>query len=382
MDKKRIIILIITLIGLLTTLKLAWIYYDANFNPYALASFCSVNAFIDCDGVAKTSHSQFFGVPLALWGLFLYAFMLFMLFVDRIKLGVLRVFKNPLDYIAVLGIVSFVLSIGLLFLSLFEIKKLCVLCAVTYVLNLLIALVAVDGGFVKAFRTSIEDFVEAVKQYWIAFTAVMICAVALLTYTSVSLVLAPQVKKVRGFKEFVEAKINKYKVSGNVLGSENPKIVVDVYSDYKCPICYAHNIMIHKLAHDLKNIKVIHHNLPLDMDCNGYLPRAFHQGACVAARYAIAAEIQGNLWGMNDILFQYKPETEAKILDLAKIAGFDVEKLEKDANSRETARKLKVEIDDAYAKGLNGTPVTMIGTDHILGIKPYKEFKNWVLKHE
>ncbi len=144
MDKRRIAILFITFLGLVTTLKLAWIYYDANFNPYALASFCSVNNVIDCDGVAKTTHSKFLGVPLALWGLFLYSVMLFMLFVDRLKFGVFKVFKNPLDYIAALGITSFVLSIGLLFISVFELKKLCALCLVTYLLNLAVALLAVS----------------------------------------------------------------------------------------------------------------------------------------------------------------------------------------------------------------------------------------------
>ena len=63
--KKRIAIAFISLIGIITTVKLAIIYYNANFNPYALASFCSVNDFIDCDGIAKTIESQFLGIPLA-----------------------------------------------------------------------------------------------------------------------------------------------------------------------------------------------------------------------------------------------------------------------------------------------------------------------------
>ena len=76
---KKIIVLVLTLIGFITTIKLAIIYYNANFNPYALPSFCSVDEFIDCDGVAKTSESQFFGIPLAYWGLFLYSFITMLL---------------------------------------------------------------------------------------------------------------------------------------------------------------------------------------------------------------------------------------------------------------------------------------------------------------
>ena len=153
---KKISIFIIALIGFITTIKLAVIYYDANFNPYALASFCSINDFIDCDGIAKTTESQFFGIPLAYWGMFLYSFIFIMLIADKLKnfrlLKFMEVFKRPLDYISMLGLISFIISMILLCVSLFEIKKLCVLCAFTYILNLLISIIATDfknGGWVQ-----------------------------------------------------------------------------------------------------------------------------------------------------------------------------------------------------------------------------------------
>ena len=67
--KKKILIGIIALIGFITTIKLAIIYYESNYNPYALSSFCSINDFVDCDGIAKTTASQFLGIPLAYWGM-------------------------------------------------------------------------------------------------------------------------------------------------------------------------------------------------------------------------------------------------------------------------------------------------------------------------
>lgn len=82
---KRIALTLIALLGFITSIKLTIIYFDVNFNPYALSSFCSVNEFIDCDGVAKTTHSQFFGIPLAIWGLFLYFIFIFFTYVDKIK---------------------------------------------------------------------------------------------------------------------------------------------------------------------------------------------------------------------------------------------------------------------------------------------------------
>ena len=180
------------------------------------------------------------------------------------------------------------------------------------------------------------------------------------------------------FKEFTKAKTNKYAVKGNTLGDENAKLIVYTYSDYQCPICFAHNIMMHKLAKEIKGIKVVHKNLPLDTDCNKYLLSPFHEGSCIEARYAIAAEKQGKFWEMNNILFEKKPKTEDEILKLVQNMEFDMEKLQEDANSFETAKQLKSEIDEAYKKGINGTPTTVIDNDAYVGIKKYKEYVEWV----
>ena len=140
-----------------------------NFNPYAEASFCNINSYIDCDGVAKTAHSRFLGIPLALWGIFLYLFFIFLLFVDKLKqlpfLGFLKVFKNPPAYIATIGAFSFLFSMFLAFISIFEIEKICILCFVTYFINLSIGLISRNKelGFWGDLKTSFKDFYDAIK---------------------------------------------------------------------------------------------------------------------------------------------------------------------------------------------------------------------------
>lgn len=386
MDKKKLSITALAVVGLVTTVKLAIIYYNANFNPYALSSFCSVNDFIDCDGIAKTTESQFLGIPLAFWGMFLYAFIFLMLFVDKLKqikfLKFLEVFKNPFAYIAALGVISFTISMILLCLSLFDIKKLCILCAFTYLLNLLIGMIAAKGiGFKEAFKQSFFDFRDAlkIKPYAIAFTAVAIAAAAFLTYTKVSYVFAPQVKKQLEFKEFRKAKTNKYAVSGNLLGQEDAKVVLHAYTDYRCPMCYSYNIMIHKLAKELKNVKIVHHNMPLDTECNKYLRQEFHKGSCMMAKYAIAAEKQGKFWDMNNKLFEKQPNTEQEILEIAEKLNLDINKLQDDANSIETLRQIQTDITSAYNNRINGTPSTLINGKSHVGMRPYSEMKEWLI---
>ena len=84
-NKKNLSIQFLALLGLSLAIKLAFIFYSANYDKYSLSSFCSINDFIDCDGAAKTNVAQFLGIPLAWWGIFFYLTVLFLTTVDKLK---------------------------------------------------------------------------------------------------------------------------------------------------------------------------------------------------------------------------------------------------------------------------------------------------------
>lgn len=387
---KRISLTIIAIIGFVTSIKLSMIYMDVNFNPYALSSFCSINEFIDCDGVAKTTHSQFLGVPLAFWGLFLYFVFIFLTYVDKIKNFTIKgfrifayfdAFQNPPIYISALGFIAFSLSMVLMFISLFEIQKICVLCFFTYVLNLLLALIALPQGEnpFSVVVKSIKDFIEAlkIKKYAITFCIVVLIAGGILAYTTLSNILTPQVKLANEYKQSASI----YKISGNVLGDANAKLVVHVYSDYQCPFCFVLNTMLHRAVSELKNLKVVHHNLPLDMECNPLLKQQMHAGACQLAKYAIAAGYQGKFWDMNNLLFDKEFDNEEQLLyDAKHIKGLNIEKLKEDVKNEKVAKEIEKEINDALELGINGTPALRINMDTKIGILPYDELKEKLIK--
>lgn len=385
---KKILIILVAFIGFLTTIKLAIIYYDANFNPYALPSFCSINQYIDCDGVAQTIHSQFLGVPLAYWGMFLYIFIVFLAIVDNLKnikfLGFLKVFKNPLAYISSLGFVSFTISMILAGVSIFELKKVCLLCVFTYALNLIIAGIATDfkSGIFNSFKVSFFDFVEAIKikKYLLSFIALAIIASGFLTYTALSYCFTPQVKRYNSIKPYIDMKTNPYKSTGNVLGDADGKLTVYIYTDYKCPLCKTYNLITNRAAEELGGFKVIHKNFPLDMDCNKYLAQPFHEGSCMLAKYSIAAENQGKLWDMNTEFFEKQPKDEDAVLKIAKSMGLNTIKLREDANSEATRQELNKEIDSATELKIDGTPTLVINGKTYTGIKPYYELKEILIE--
>lgn len=387
-DKKKLTIQILTAIGFLLTIKLACIYYVANYEKYALSSFCSINDFIDCDGAAKSSVSQFWGIPLAYWGMLFYITIFFLTIVDKLKqikfLKFLEVFKNPVSYITMLGTVAFACSMVLAGLSLFKIHKLCVLCVITYFIDFIIALVASSGKFRQIaadFKTTILDFISGAKKYPKTFIVLLILAVSFFTYSGVTYNFVPHIKKQKAILKYRDIKFNPYRVKGNTLGSEKADVIIELYSDYVCPLCYIHNIMLHQAAKEFSNIKIIHHNYPFDKECNPYISINMHPNACFMARGAIAARNQGNYWEMSSLLYENQPTNMEAMLKLSDELGFNKDKFISDFKSEKTAKEIETELNKAVDLNIDSTPTMYVNGDKIVGVKPYYELKEILIKH-
>ena len=387
-DKKKLVVQILAFAGLLLSVKLACIYYVANYEKYALSSFCSINEFVDCDGAARSTVSQFWGIPLAYWGIFFYVTVLFMTVVDYFKkfrlLKFLEVFKNPMSYISMLGTLAFVCSMVLAGLSIFKIHKLCILCFVTYFIDLFIALVASSGQLkklVEAFKTTLLDFVAGAKQYTKTFIVLVIIAASFLTYSGVTYSFVPHIKKQKAILKYRDMKFNPYRVKGNVLGANDADVVIELYSDYVCPICYMENIMLHEAVKDFSNIKIVHHNLPFDKECNPYISVNMHPNACFMAKGALAAGKQGNYWEMSSLLYENQPTKMEDMLKLAEQLGFDKDKFVKDMESDATAKEIEDELVNANNLDIDSTPTIYINGDEVVGIKPYYELKDLLIEH-
>ncbi len=382
--KKNQILNGLTILGILCCVELAIVYYQANYNPYSEPSFCNINTFVDCDGVAQTSKAVFLGIPLTYWGFFLYFFILMLLNIDKLKilkgLWFLKVFKNPYSYISVLGIISFIISVFLAFVSIFQIHKICILCFVTYFINLAIGLIATDfnnGGFKKSLKDSYYDFISGVKEATVPFLIALMLGGIFLSYTTIEM---PFASRKQSIKHFMFMKNNPYKVSGNFLGNPTGEIRIELYTDFACPVCHSYNIMLHKLVKKHNNILVIHHNFPLDTECNKYLEKQMHKGACRLARYGIAAENQGKYWDMANAIFEKNPKNDEEGIEIASKIGLDVGKFIADINSIETNKRLQEEIDEAINKGVDGTPTIIVDDRMYHGAKPYFELEKLIIR--
>ena len=106
-----------------------------------------------------------------------------------------------------------------------------------------------------------------------------------------------------------------------------------------------------------------------------------HPGSCLMAKYAIAAGYQGKYWDMNALLFDKEFQGEDSIVNNAKsIRGLNIEKLQKDAHSDKVMKELQKEIDEANSIGIDGVPALRINIETKIGIMPYEELKDKLIK--
>ena len=100
-----------------------------------------------------------------------------------------------------------------------------------------------------------------------------------------------------------------------------------------------------------KNVKLVIKNFPLRN----------HKFAYKAATAALAANVQGKFWEFHSKLFKnYNALNDAKIQDIAKELGLDIEKFNKDMKSPAIESLMAKDMDNGRQIGVRGTPTIFI----------------------
>lgn len=378
----KIILIIIAIAGILISGELLVVYYNANFNPEAGPSFCAVNEYINCDAVAETVYSRFLGIPLALWGLGFYSFILLLLLFPFNKFRLFEVFQHPGSYIFTLASFSVVVSVVLFYITYFVIEKVCMLCQYLYITNALLFLASKSGkSAIELYKNTFVDLKNIIfNKTWrkiVIFIGII---------WVISLVLINIYTPFTPGDTVTETKVqNYYKIGtiGNILGSKDAKLVIEEYTDYECPYCSISNGMMLRLTKEVKGVRVEHYDFPLDKECNPFVKNSLHKNSCKAIYYAKAARKQGKFWDLATLLYENREDlSEKNILKLAKSIDLDIEQLKKDAAMTEKYKEeIKKDITRADKLGIEGTPSYVIGIKKYEGIMPYSELKKKVLEN-
>ena len=75
---------------------------------------------------------------------------------------------------------------------------------------------------------------------------------------------------------------------------------------------------------------------------------------------------------------QRSPKDLLKLVDKL---GFDKEQFVKDYNSNSTSVELEAELQLANSKDIDATPTMFINGEEVVGVKPYYELREILIKH-
>ena len=135
-------------------------------------------------------------------------------------------------------------------------------------------------------------------------------------------------------------------------GPANAAVTIAVFDDYQWPYCARLEPFFQQVLDKYpNNVKLVVKNFPLPS----------HKFARKAATAALAANVQGKFWEFHTQLFKnYKVINDAKIQEIAKELGLDMEKFNKDMQSPTIQSLIARDVSNGRQIGVRGTPTIYI----------------------
>lgn len=154
------------------------------------------------------------------------------------------------------------------------------------------------------------------------------------------------------------------------VGSPDADVTVVEFFDYNCGYCRKALEEVVKLINEMdkETLRVVFVDYPI-----------LGPTSVTAAKWALAADDQGKYFEYHMAVMNDKGDkTPARLRELAKELGLDVEKLAEDASSEKIQKRIEKNIDIAGAIGIRGTPGFLIGEQLVPGYVSYQQMRDMV----
>ena len=343
---------------------------------------CGGSGAFNCHVVTAGSWSSFLGMPLALWGLVGYVVVL--------ALSVLGL-QSP-DWAAHASILIFALALlfvgidlALLALMVFVIRFYCVLCLLSYAVNLTLFVIAARslerpwlralgqlGGSLAALMPSSRR--PATGLFWALIFVGVFGVVGV--HASTTFVTRGSLGSMRKqMREFASKQPRvSVEVTGDpMLGPSGAPLQIIEFSDFLCPACQrASKMNTIIVASHRRDARFIFKHFPLDSSCNEKISRMVHPGACRVAAASGCVPLQGKFWLFHDLVFeQGHPYNVMNLEGDVERLGVNMAQFRTCMESGQGLEAVKRDIAEAGKVGVVSTPTYIInGLPLAGGIQP------------
>ncbi|MES0488397.1 MAG: thioredoxin domain-containing protein [Leptospirales bacterium] len=382
---------VFALIGATLTVLLTYHHYDLDFQNSLVDVVCGENS-KGCSEVNRSDISEVGGLPLAVWGLLLYLFIL----ISLIGYAFSRInFLVQVSFLlAALGVL---VDLYLLAVMVISLEAFCQMCSLTYVATVAIAIFLFlhmkqnNINFSLKAKESLEKSVPFVVYFAVASIAVLAVGgmVDLMAKSSVksgaSKTGSPEYHLEQAQKGFY----NMYRNTSVAFldnsnapqkGSLEGSITITEFADFLCQHCALASQDLKTILHRYpEDVKIAFRHYPLDNTCNHSLSRQIHLGACELAYASQCASEQNRFWDMHDEIFSRQQElaqgvTPTQINQLAQGASLNMSRFNSCMKSDKTKKIIAADIAEATRLNISGTPTIYFNGKLIKQNVAYKFF--------
>ncbi len=379
-------ILALSLPGLAVSLYLTWLYQQILTGDLSEFSICDFSRHVSCGAVSASPWAEWFAVPIAWFGAMVY--LLWMCLAILGLKGKNAPAARALIFLSAMTAVAIDLRLG--YIMAFQIRSLCLLCLLTYILNLFILFLSWHTMPVPRSRHLLRGLaaihpLRPRAEYPLLIVLHVVAGLSLAGAERLRVTVAKSTANFNAvaFSHF-SATAPRFEVDTSqdpYLGGKNAPLTIVEFSDFQCPYCRKAHLMLQALLPSYADeVKFVFKNLPLGIDCNPLLKarygRDVHPSACTLARLGEAAHRQHRFWALHDLIFRRQPQFEGKklsedaLLRLAEAAGLDINRLKIDLEDPGIDRAVSADVQEAYRAGIHATPTFLFNGLKIEGMPP------------
>jgi uncharacterized membrane protein/protein-disulfide isomerase len=359
--------------GLLDSIYLS-VSHHRVYTDMGYKSFCAISRAINCDTVSQSPYAIFLGLPVPVWGIIGYTLLLLLLLPVASKKTEKKQIWSLFFW---LSLAYSAYSVVLALISSYLIGSYCIMCIVSYGVNL--ALLFYAWIIRRRFSTAglLADTREDIRYLWNHRVKTGLVAAIFLAAVGTTRIVFPVYWQYQ--PPPVAANISRgITASGHPwIGAQNPVLEISEYGDYQCFQCKKMHLFLRRLVTEYPDrIRIIHHNYPMDHRFNPIVKEPFHQGSGKMALLAIYAASKNKFWELNDYLYGLAGhQKQVGIKELAQTLDLNPQELAGALNDRSIRKLLLRDILQGNKLGISGTPGYVINHKVYLGQIPAEVLK-------
>lgn len=365
----------------------SWVHYQILNDPL-YASFCDVNATLNCTEAYTSRFGAVGGVPVALLGLLFFAAVLGLI---ALCVQSQPASENLPGYIFAASTIGLAVVLYLGYASYFILHVVCLLCAGTYVA--VIGLFLLSGSATKFPMTSLPMRMINDLQLLVRSPRALSATVVFVAAAAAAIVVFPEQRvsastespssseqaapaQVAQISPAQQQQIEQYLAAQPrkvvMAPSDGAAVVIIKFNDYQCPGCGQtyrdYKPVLAKWAKQAPGkVKFIMKDYPLERECNAFVGQDLHIGACEAAVAVRLAREHGKGEAMEDWLYSNQPAMNTDTVKKAAVSVGGVTDFDK--RYAGTLELVKADIAQGAQLKIGGTPTFFVNGMQLPGLK-------------